>query len=124
MSGEMQRHHLIFNRQEWNLRPAGMYIREQPSLIHSLDQDEHRALHAACPAIPLLGYHALNRTAKLFIPGSTTVQSIDNLSFAIDKAHKDRHTHHIERAVGELAIEALQLQKPFIQEAWGYGTAA
>lgn len=110
----INRHHIVHNRQEWSLRKAGLWIREQRSLIQNIDVDTHKEIHDNCPPIPLLGHYALMRTAHLFIPGRDTLESIDNLSFAIEEAGKHPKTHPIEREVGQLAIEALQLQKPYL----------
>lgn len=110
------RHHVIHNRQEWSLRKPGLWLREQPSLIKRIDVDTHRDIHDECPPIPLLGHLALMRVAHLYIPGRNVSESIDNLSFAIEEAGEHKKAKPFERKLGNLAIEALQMQKPFLND--------
>lgn len=110
-------HHLIFNKQEWSLRPDAKTLREQPSLIFSLSRSEHNEIHRNVPAVPLLGYHALQRTLAMYEAGDTPIQSIDNLMTAMEHAANHPKAHIIEKHLAELAIWAVDLQKPFIAEA-------
>lgn len=109
-------HHILHNRQEWSLRPEAQYIREHPSLIPRIPREVHEELHKACPPVPLLGFYALKRTVKMWTPDNFTLASIDNLQFAIEDAAKHEKSHEIESQLAYLAIEALELQKPFIRE--------
>lgn len=58
------RHHILFNRQEWRLRPESLAIREHPSLVPAVHRDIHEELHGACPAVPALGYNTLIKIAR------------------------------------------------------------
>lgn len=113
---EINRHHIVHNRQEWSLRKPGLWIREQPSLIAKIDTETHKEIHDNCPPIPLLGHLALMRVAHLYLPGRDVPESIDNLSFAIEEAGEHRKAKPFERKLGDLAIEALQMQKPFLTD--------
>lgn len=44
------------------------------------------------------------------------MQTMDEVCYAIDKAAEHPSVHPIERGVAELAIQAVQIQKPFIEE--------
>lgn len=110
------RHHLLNNRQEWRLRPEALKLREHPSLVPTIERRVHEDLHAHCPAVPLLGYHTLVRVNKLWYPQRNTLQSMDELVYAIDEATQHPQTHEIERGVAKLAIQAIELQRPFIEE--------
>ncbi len=109
-------HHILFNRQEWRLRPEALRIREHPSLIPNLDRDAHEELHANCPAVPPLGYYTLVRVAKNWYPQRDTLRSMDELMHAIDKAADHPLAHDIERGVAHLAVEAIGLQRPYVAE--------
>jgi len=109
-------HHVIFNRQEWNLRPEAQAIREHPSLIPRLDRAVHEELHRECPPVPLLGFYALKRTLKEWYPQRDTLESMDSLLFAMDLAAQSEKAHLIESELVRLAMQAVELQKPFIKE--------
>lgn len=110
-------HHILHNKQEWSLRPDAKSLREHQSLIVPLHRSEHNEIHKHCPAVPLLGYHALQRTFAMYEPSHTPVESMDNLMKAIEHAANHPKAHIIEKHLAELAIWAVDLQKPFIAEA-------
>lgn len=110
-------HHILHNKQEWSLRPDAKTLREDPSLITSVTRAEHNEIHKNVPAVPLLGYHALQRTLAVYEPGGTNIESIDNLMKAIEHAADHPKAHIIEKHLAELAIWSIDLQRPFIAEA-------
>lgn len=110
------RHHLLFDRQEWSLRPEGILLRENPSLIITMDRGVHMELHRKCPSVPVLGRFALYRAARDFRPTDDKLESVDNLLFAIDKANKSPKSHSLERSLGELTMQAIEMQKPYLIE--------
>lgn len=85
-------------------------------MIPDIWQEVHTELHNACPPVPLLGYHALNRTVKLWYPHKQPVDSMMSLMDAIHDASEHPAAHPIERDLAHLAINAIQLQIPFIKE--------
>lgn len=110
-------HHLLHNKQEWSLRPDAKTLREHPSLIFPITRAEHNEIHKHYPAVPLLGYYALQRTLAMYEPGDTPVESIDNLMKSMEHAANHPKAHIIEKHLAELAIWAIDLQKPLIAEA-------
>lgn len=109
------KHHILHSRQEWRLRSESRQLREHPSLVPTIDRELHNEIHRECPPVPLLGYHALRSTLELWTPRRDTLQSIDNLLFAISETNRHPRAHPIERELGMLAMEAIELQKPFIR---------
>lgn len=107
-------HHIIHERKEWSLRPEAKSIRETPSLIVRMDRSEHNEIHRNCPAIPLLGYHALVRTRQAFEEGDSPLESMENLMTAIEAASKHPKANTIEKHLAELAVWAIDLQRPYI----------
>lgn len=109
-------HHIVFNRQEWTLRPKARAIREHPSLIVNMPRALHNEIHATCPAVPLLGYAALDIVQTNWDPDPNHLKSMDNLLFAIDTVSIHPKAHQIERALAQLAGQAVELQRPYIIE--------
>lgn len=110
------KHHVMHYRQEWTLRPEAKAIRDHPSLIPSLHRETHEHLHARCPGVPALGYQTLIRVLKNWYPQRDTLQSMGDLQYAIDAAAQHPQVHPIERELAKLTIEAIGLQKPWIEE--------
>lgn len=116
MNRSVDVHHILFNRQEWTLRPDAESLREQTLLKPKMDREIHNELHRNCPPVPLLGYYALFRVHRDFEVGDDTFETIDNLLGAIELANKSPKSHSIERSLGELTIQAIDLQRPYIRE--------
>lgn len=109
-------HHILFNRQEWELRPEARELRQTPSLIMHIERPLHDEIHRICPAVPPLGSYALQHTVRLFEPGSTVAESVDSLMMAIDKASRHYKAHRLERLQAELVLLALDFQRPYIDK--------
>lgn len=117
------KHHVLHYRQEWTLRPNAERLRESPPLIPEIPREIHNEIHANTPAVPLLGHHALLHTAKFYRPiPYDTLGSMDNLMFAMEEAARHERAHPIERDLAELAIQAVDLQRPYIREGLLGGT--
>lgn len=110
------KHHIMHFRQEWTLRPEARVIREHPSLVPLIDREVHEDLHANCPSVPALGYQTLIRVAKNWYPQRDTVASMNDLQYAIGKASEHPLIHPLERQLAQLAVEAIGLQRPYIEE--------
>lgn len=111
-------HHIIHPRQEYSLRPEARALRENfQTLIPRIERSEHNETHANCPAIPLLGHQALLRTLAHFQEGDTTLQSMDNLMNSMEFAAKHPKAHEVEKRLAELAVWAVDLQKPYMAYA-------
>lgn len=115
MTVRRDRHHILHNRIEWTARPQAAELRERPELIPTLDRSVHNEVHRIAPPVPLLGYYALTRTLALYEPQPTTIESLDNLILAVDKASQHRKAHRIERSLADLAIEALEIQRAILR---------
>ena len=112
---ERDNHHILHYRREWDVRPEGQKIRATPSLIPRMERSVHNELHRECPPVPALGYHALQRVAHDFIPKGDTREDIDRLILSIERAGNHPKTHAIERDMGQLTIQAIEMQKPFLE---------
>lgn len=107
-------HHILFSRRQWEAEPLGKRLREDGSLIFNMDMGTHQELHAHVPQVPLLGHHALLGTFNRYNPTYNPTKDIDGLCIAIERSSRHPRAHRLERHLAGLAIEAIQLQKPYI----------
>jgi len=110
-------HHVIHPAKEWQIRPEAKKVRDTPSLIVPMGPYAHNKLHRNCPPLPLLGYHALQTVVREFTPTRDTMETLDSLVYAIEQAARHPRAYQVERGVARLAIDALETQRPFLQEA-------
>lgn len=112
----IDRHHPIHTRNDWNIYPEGRRIRE--SVLVDMDRRDHNDLHHECPPVPSLEYHILKKTASLYRPdASSPLKSMEALMRAIEEAAKQPRAHQLDRQRANLAIWAIDLQRPFIADA-------
>lgn len=110
-------HHILHHRQEWTLRPEAAALRESPPLIVEIPRSLHNEIHKNVPPVPLLGHYALFRTLRAYNPvQGDSLASIDNLLLAIEEAARSPKSHAIEKTLAELAVEAIDLQRPYIKQ--------
>ena len=114
----MDRHHVLWNKREWESRPQYKELRETPGLIVPMEREVHHELHRAVPFVPVLGYYGILAANRAFEEGADHLESIDNLALAIDSIHKNRRMSGIERGLADLALESIELQLPFIREGY------
>ncbi len=112
----MSRHHILHERFAWTARGEAKRLRDTQSLIPRIDRELHDELHLACPHVPLLGSHALQAVNHIFEPTGNTMDDMDGLMSAIERASRHPRAHMIERDLAGLAIEAIDLQRPFIKK--------
>lgn len=113
---QTNRHHILYHAKEWSLRPYAKSMRETPSLIPNMDRLVHEELHMNCPPVPLLGYYALEKTRSNFNPTGNTLDDMDGLMSAMEKSTRWERFHPLERELAGLAIEAIELQRPWVKE--------
>lgn len=83
--------------------------------------DEHRALHAAVPGVPVLDIFAQQRVARLYQPTHDIMDNIELYMLAVEQAMASPKSHTIERQLANLVIHAVDLQRPFIREGLIHG---
>lgn len=96
------------------MKPYATKLRGIPSLIPTIDREVHEELHRECPPVPLLGAHALRGVLNRFTPTNDVLRDMDGLMSAIEQSTRDYRFHPIERELAGLAIEAIDLQRPYI----------
>lgn len=109
-----ERHHILFNKRAWSSYEEGRSLRESPSLIVPLESDIHRELHRNVPIVPLLGYYSLSSVAAGYEPDYKPLKDISQLQSLIERTKTHPRAHGIEKGLADLAIHALDLQRPFL----------
>ena len=115
-SMKFNHHHSVFERVAWSSSNEALRIRN--SIITPFPVGLHQELHRECPPVPLIDHTSLVQAERAFRPASDTLLSIDRLIGAIEATTK--RGHPISQEIGQLAMEALELQRPFIQEAYKF----
>lgn len=111
------RHHLLFYRDMWESMEPYRTIRQTHELIPPLAQIGHTALHGAIGIVPMLDRHAIRRVARDFEPVRWNyLATIDHLIVCIDKSLRHPRTTPLERDLGELTIQFIEMQIPYIRE--------
>ena len=111
----IQRHHLLFNRRAWSSYKEGQSLRETPSLIIPMEHEAHAELHRNVPIVPLLGYYGLVNVRNRFVPTGDHRTDIEGLQRSIEQSTKHPRSHRLEKGLAELAIHAIDLQKPYLE---------
>lgn len=114
------RHHLLFPRQEWELRPQSKRLREMGGFIVTMLRTDHDEMHREVDIVPVPSHNTLMAITRHFRPTGDTLADMDKLAFCIDRSTSPRH--EIERSLGGLTIEALMLEKQFLKENGYAGT--
>lgn len=87
-------------------------------MIIPLPVDYHRpVLHANVPAIPLITSHIAARALKLYYPSPEAGMAVDSMCMAINEASLHPRVHRVERDMAQLAIHALEIQRPYLVAA-------
>lgn len=110
---------MLFYRPEWSLRPEARYLRELGGLRVDLPRAEHDEMHRRVALVPLLGVHALQRVASDYKPVNSLYQNIDRFVSLTERALRHPKSHEIERKLGALTIDAILMQREFIEQSRG-----
>lgn len=110
-------HHILHYGKEWDLRPESKRIRNTPSLIPLIGRTAiHDVIHLECGPVPVPELHMLPLICNEFDPTRNTLDSMDRLMMAIEKACKHPRCHRLDIELAQLAIAAIDIQRPFIKE--------
>lgn len=85
-------------------------------MIALLEPDAHRALHIECPGVPPLDVWSAQRARSVFKGHHDPNLAVVDYMRSVEHAIRSPKSHHIERAVAQLVIHAVDLQRPFIRE--------
>ena len=112
----MDRHHVLFNKREWESRPQYKDLRENAGLIIPIDREVHNELHRNVQQVPVLGYYGILAVQREFYRGRTHLETVDNLLFSLEQASENKKLTELDRALANISLQAVDLQRPFIVE--------
>ena len=112
-------HHTLYNRYAWTANKDLAALREDRRLIVPLDHDTHAELHRRVSHVPPISYHMAHRVLRNFAEydDGTYLHNLESLQRSIEEAMKHPRADRIERGVGALAVHALDIQKPFLDDS-------
>ena len=119
----MDKHHVLFNKREWESRPQYKELRQNSGLIVPIDRDVHNELHRSVTQVPVLGYYGIMAVQKEFYRGRTHLDTVDNLLFALESVEGHPRLSDLDKALASIALQAVEIQRPFIVEGLIENTA-
>lgn len=110
-------HHTMFTARFHEVYQPHQDIRENPSMIaHGMAIPAHDELHNNCSAVPPISYYSALRVANQLPVGLFVLDGIDQFCSLVEASNKHPKAKRCEIALGELAIETLREQIPYIKE--------
>lgn len=110
----MDKHHVLFNKREWESRPQYKELRENDGLIIPMDREIHNELHRSITQVPVIGYYGIMAVQKEFYRGRTHLDTVDNLLFALESTESHPRLSDIDKSMANIALRSIYLQRPFI----------
>lgn len=112
-----ERHHILHHGRQHEANKDNKWLRNNGlGMIALLEPDAHRALHIECPSVPPLDVWSAQRARSVFKGHHDPNLAIIDYMRSVEHAIRSPKSHHIERAVAQLVIHAVDLQRPFIRE--------
>lgn len=109
-------HHTLHSAVEWTARPQAEALRENPSLKVTMARSAHNLLHYMTAPVPVPGIHTLDFVARRMDTGLDILSGIDQYSTLVEASLKHPKAKYVEKALGELSIQALRAQIPYITD--------
>lgn len=110
-------HHVLFERRLWEANQPGKELRSKPGLLVPMWRDYHEALHKEVDFVPPFPYKMGQAVLSLYRDNPDNHrQSIDNFLFATEEVIQRPKTSHLERTLGYLILDAVEMQVPFMRE--------
>jgi len=117
----LQQHHILHERWSWDARPESRCLRRSSGLIVRLAQAPHSELHDNTPPVPIPNIYMLRNIQRGFVPSPDIHQAIDNFCFSVEDAGTHYKATDFDRRLGELMIEAVRSQLPYIENVGNHG---
>ena len=107
-------HHTLHDRVSWEARPEAEALRENPSLKVQLARTAHNLLHHMTAHVPVPSIYTLSFVAPRLERGLDIISGIDRYCTLVEAANRHPKAKPVERKLGELSIEAVRAQIPYI----------
>lgn len=110
--GAMNCHHLF-----WTAKNHHDWMRAEPDFQPQMYIPAHNALHSDLQAmsVPEICKPILQAVRANFTPTRDTFDSLDQILLLIDHASEMPQVHPIDRQLAQMAIHALEIQKPYLK---------
>ena len=108
-------HHVCHYKAEFSARAENKTLRNT-MLAPNLWRAAHNALHAACPPVPVPNYQTLQYVIPRINHDLSILPKIDHVSSLVHERRNHPKMKPMEREINDMFIEAIQMQKPFIQQ--------
>lgn len=112
------RHHVLFARAHWEAGNATRMLRNNMGLIVPMELGAHEALHRNVTIVPVLGHYAAQNVRNELKPHHDPFVAIDGFRRAVEHANKNKHATELDRKLGELVLESIEAQMPFMREGF------
>lgn len=118
MNAFFDHHHLLYLDKQWSAMTETRELRSHPKHKVLLHRMGHIALHREVGFVPVLPPQITKNTLQelTLYDISSPLKNIDNLQQSIADARMYPRSSELDKRIAELAIYALDLQKPFIKE--------
>lgn len=107
-------HHTLNYEREWLTRPEGEALRENPSLKVKIARTAHNLLHYMTSPVPVPSVHTLQYVAPRMPEDLDILSGIDKYCSLVEAASRHPKAKYVEKQLGELSIQALRDQIPYI----------
>lgn len=117
MKPAYNRHHLQFSEREHSKYSELRDLRELPQNIIRMPVRDHDELHRNVSYVPSTSLYIARRALHELIHTrrpKTAVESVSRLQDALYNGAEDERVDTIEYQVTQIAIQALEMQKPFL----------
>lgn len=110
-------HHTQFTQRTMEAVPALKCLRNNHWNKPPLEDQPHIQLHRDIATVPLLDQYTAQRVHSMFVPvEGDYIGTLYSLVRTIDEALKHHRVTELERGVGQLTMQALEMQVPYIRE--------
>jgi len=114
---KVEKHHVLYPSRIWGTFESSRRLRQTPELIVPMFKTAHTHLHDVLEQVPLPDTYMLDYISKNYEPvKDNPIKSIFALQNILHEATYEMRTSEIGRLVGEVAIRALNMQVPIIQQ--------
>lgn len=120
----IDKHHIFFNKLEWEIRSSGKRIRRMNPFVIDVTRDGHNFIHDTSPIIPPLNHFQLNRLSSALKTNEFAISdqedpldAIDIISRAIEWAAVHERADELEIVSALNTVNCLRAQIPAIKEA-------
>ena len=110
-------HHVLFNRNAWESNPATKALRNCRWLIPPLQSEIEKQIHKEVAVVPLLDPVSAFHVRSDFRPvEGDFVGSMYSFITTVEKTLKHPKTSVLQRTLGSLTAQAVELQIPYVKE--------